>query len=70
MPKKIDRPSSRHVVLIYDEDWDYLESRYGFGGIKPVGVNAVIRALIHAKVQMMRAAEAEVRDLSLSEEVV
>ena len=62
MPKKISFPSSTRHLLLYDEDWEYLESRFGPRGVKPVGVSTVIRAILHQKVMALRAAEIASRD--------
>lgn len=57
MSKKSRLPQTDRHILIYDEDWEYLETRFGPFGIKPVGVSAVIRALIHHRVLSWREAE-------------
>lgn len=57
MSKRTKLPQSDHHVVIYDEDWEYLESRFGSSGIKPVGVSAVIRGIIHSRVLAWREAE-------------
>lgn len=62
MSKKIPFPSSTRHLLLYDEDWEYLESRFGPRGVRPVGVSTVIRAILHQKVMALRQAEVEARD--------
>jgi len=62
MSKRTDFPASTRHLLIYDEDWEYLESRFGPRGIKPVGVSTVIRAILHQKVMALRAKEIETQD--------
>lgn len=62
MPKKVPLPSSTKHILVHDEDWAYLESRFGPQGIQPIGVSAVIRAIVHQKVMALRTAEIEARD--------
>ena len=57
MSKRSRLPQSPRHVLVYDEDWEYLETRFGATGIKPVGVSTVLRALIHNKVLSWREAE-------------
>ena len=57
MSRKARLPQSPRHVLIYNEDWEYLETRFGPQGIKPVGVSNVVRALIHQKVTTWREAE-------------
>lgn len=67
MPKKVHLPSSTRHILLYDEDMDYLQSRFGPHGTQPVGVSAVVRAIIHQKVLSLRQAEVEHRDAARSE---
>jgi hypothetical protein len=57
MSRKAKFPQSPKHVLIYDEDWEYLETRFGLAGLKPVGVSNVIRALVHQRVMAWREAE-------------
>jgi tRNA G37 N-methylase TrmD len=57
LSKKSRLPQSPRHVLIYNEDWEYLETRFGPTGLKPVGVSNVIRALIHQKILDWREAE-------------
>jgi hypothetical protein len=62
VPKKTAFPASTRHLLLYDEDWEYLESRFGPRGIRPVGVSTVVRAILHQKVMALRAKEIEARD--------
>ena len=62
MPKKMPLSSSTRHLVLYDEDWEYLESRFGPRGVRPVGVSTVIRAILHQKVMALRAAEIEAHD--------
>lgn len=62
MPKKIHLPSTPRHVVFFDEDWDYLESRFGSRGIRPIGISTVIRAIIHSKVLSLKAAEINRQD--------
>jgi hypothetical protein len=57
LAKKSRFPQTPRHILIYDEDWEYLETRFGPQGLKPVGVSNVIRALIHQRVLGLREAE-------------
>jgi hypothetical protein len=57
MSKKAKLPQTPRHVLIFDEDWEYLETRFGPAGLKPVGVSNVIRALIHQRILHWREAE-------------
>ena len=62
MTRKAILPQSPHHILIYDEDWEYLLSRFGPGGLRPVGVSQIIRAIIHQKIAALRAAEHDAAD--------
>jgi hypothetical protein len=64
MSKRSRLPQSARHILIYDDDWEFLEARFGSQGIKPIGVSNVIRALIHQRITAWR--EAEARALSES----
>jgi hypothetical protein len=56
MSKKAVLPQSRHHILIYDEDWAWLELHYGPGGAKAeLGISGAIRAIIHQRVLGMKA---------------
>jgi len=57
MPKQSERPQTPHHVYIWDEDWEYLQSRFGSSGVNPVGVSDVIRRLVHRQVMAWREAE-------------
>lgn len=57
MSRKVSLPQSTHHLAVYNEDWEYISSRFGAAGIKPVGVSNVIRALIHKAVLEWREAE-------------
>jgi hypothetical protein len=60
MSKRSRLPQSARHILIYDDDWEFLEARFGSQGIKPIGVSNVIRALIHQRITAWREAEARV----------
>ena len=63
MPKRHPLPSSRHHVIIYDEDWDFLTRCYGKpDGQNPIGIGEAIRAIVHAKVVGLKARAREEYD--------
>jgi hypothetical protein len=33
--------------MIYDEVWDYIESRWGLNGLQPIGASTVIREAMY-----------------------
>ncbi len=56
MSKKSTLPQSRHHILVYDEDWEWLERHYGPGSANAqVGISGAIRAVVHQRVLGMRA---------------
>lgn len=57
MSKKTILPSTARHVVLNDEDWEYLETRFGPQGIKPVGVSRVVRSIIHKQIREWREAE-------------
>lgn len=63
MSRKALLPQRARHVLIYDEDWDWLQQVYGRqGGAKPIGTSVAIRTILHAYVKRARATEVEVLD--------
>ncbi len=49
-------PSSRHHIMLFDEDWEFLNRAYGKpGGMHAIGVSEAIRAIVHAKVVSLKA---------------
>lgn len=56
MSKKSALPQSRHHVLIYDEDWKFLEQNYGPGSANAaLGISGAIRAIIHQRILGIKA---------------
>lgn len=67
MSKKSDRPQHPRHVMIYDEDWDYIERNYGRqSGTSAIGSSAVVRALVHKWVQGQRARAQQALDQEVS----
>lgn len=57
MSKRAALPQTNHHLPVYNEDWEFIETRFGLRGLKPVGTSSVIRALIHKAVLEWREAE-------------
>ncbi len=58
MSRKSIRPQSPRHILVYDQDWAFLQSIYGPSGVHPqVGVGPAIRELIHHHVARLRDAQ-------------
>ncbi len=56
MSKKSTLPQSRHHIIIFDEDWEWLSQNYGPGSHNSmVGTSGAIRAIIHQRVLGMKA---------------
>lgn len=55
MSKKAQFPQSPHHILVFDEDWEYLQRTYGAESGNRLGVSPIIRQIIHAYVQRLRA---------------
>ena len=55
MSKRSVLPQSRRHILVYDEDWEFLDTAFGKDTEKPIGVGVAIRQLIHASVSRMKA---------------
>lgn len=55
MSRKSTLPQKAHHILVFDEDWVFLEQAYGKTSAHPLGVSTVIRAIIHQKVLSIRA---------------
>jgi hypothetical protein len=58
MSKKSPLPQSRRHVMLYDEDWDWLQAEFG----QKIGVGAAIKVIVHRKVQDMKAKANEAFD--------
>ena len=55
MAKKALLPQSRRHILVYDEDWEFLEAEYGTDSASKIGVSAAVRTIIHGYVVRLRA---------------
>jgi hypothetical protein len=64
MVKKTDRPTTPRHVLIYDEDWEFLERYFGAGAPRHrrVGCGHICREYIHEGVMELRRRIAEHSD--------
>lgn len=55
MSKKSPLPQSRRHIMLYDEDWEFLEAEYGIHSPSKVGAGTVVKLLVHQKVQQVKA---------------
>ncbi len=54
MSKKSELPQTRRHVLIFDEDWAWLEAQYGQYSISRIGTGTAIKTIIHHQVRALR----------------
>jgi hypothetical protein len=62
MSKKNLLPANRHHLMIYDEDWEFLQMVYGPGAPKPIGAGTAIKTMVHSYVERLRARSNKVID--------
>ena len=55
MSAKARRPQSRRHILVFDEDWEYLDAIYGTASTNRLGVGPAIREVIHTYVSKLKA---------------
>ena len=67
MTRKAIRPQTSRHVMIYDEDWQYLDELYGRHlGPNAVGTGSAIRELVHKFCRNLRAKSEQVMDQGAS----
>lgn len=54
MSKKSERAQSRRHVMVYDEDWAWLEANFGSASEKKIGVGTMIKRIVHTYVRRLR----------------
>ena len=55
MTKRAEYPTTAHQIYLYDEDWAFLSTHYGPGGLNPeIGISQAIRLLLHKQVRQIR----------------
>lgn len=60
--KRFDLPSTPRHILIYDEDWSFLQEKFGPNSASRYGTGPAIRDYIHKRVLELKAKEIELRD--------
>ena len=55
MSKRAIRPQSRRHILVYDEDWKWLETAFGASSPGRLGVGPIIRQIVHLYVGRLRS---------------
>lgn len=56
MPRQSPLPQSSHHILLYDEDWEWLQRYYGVNNHpNRLGASAAIREIVHDKIKERRA---------------
>ena len=64
MTKRAERPASRHNILIFDEDWEFLKNLYAVEGPVPLGPVRAVREIVHKYVKKMRESVRQELDAS------
>ena len=62
MTRKTELPTRSRHLMIYDSDWDFLETNFGARSGQPIGVGRAIRKIVHKHVEAMRAKQIEAID--------
>jgi len=64
MTKRSLKPKTRRHVMIYDEDWKFLDARFGTGAPpgRAVGVGAAIASIVELYCKRLAAREAQIAD--------
>lgn len=62
MSKRAELPQSRHHVLIFDEDWSFLEANFGRQSLNRIGAGVAIRKLVHSHVKGLRQKIQDIAD--------
>ena len=62
MTKRSLLPQHPRHILIYDEDWEFLQAEYGPDGAVHIGVSSAIRTIIHSYVTRLKAKANEAFD--------
>lgn len=56
MSRKNEKPSIRRHVLVYNDDWAFLEAYYGkANGASGIGTGAAVRQIINTYVMRLKA---------------
>jgi hypothetical protein len=53
--RKAELPQSSRHILIFDEDWEFLDRYYGRLSSSRLGVSVAIRKIVHRKVSELKA---------------
>ncbi len=57
--------SPRHI-LVYDEDWDYIETHFGRDSPAKLGAGKAIRGIVHSFVRRLKAKAEDARNVAES----
>lgn len=68
MSKKSLLPQKPRHILVYDEDWEFLDQHYGPGSAKPLGISRAIREIIHQRVLGLKAKQVSALDKMADED--
>lgn len=62
MSRRSELPQSRRHVLIFDEDWEFLEANYGQYSANRIGVGVAVRRIVHQQVRFLRQKAQDLAD--------
>jgi hypothetical protein len=62
MSRKSALPQSRRHLMIFDEDWEFLDSQYGMYSASKIGVGTAVKMLVHQRVMQIKARATELFD--------
>jgi hypothetical protein len=54
MSKRAEMPQSRRHVLVFDEDWEWLEDNYGRYSTSRIGTGVAVRKILHAHIRQLK----------------
>lgn len=55
MTRRHSRETRRFHCLLYADDLDFLEGRFGINGDRPIGTGTAIREIVNKRVREMKA---------------
>lgn len=55
MTRRHSLPTRTFHSLLYAEDLDFLEARFGINGDRPIGTGTAIREIVHKRVRELKA---------------
>lgn len=60
--KRSSLPQSRRHIMVYDEDWEWLDRYYGKESDARIGTGAAIREIVHSRIKALKQKAIDLRD--------